>query len=191
LEVDTVVFKLSNTFPQPTNDGGAQRGFPAPGQGAQSTGAPVTSSPGSNVAWYPANWARGIRSWLNPGTPAGEQRGTPSPQSVNQRRPSGSMPNIPPIFGGHRDTVTPFYDRGAAAVVPFFGKVLTNPIGAGNVVLSRPMASYGGSPQYQNGAIWWTSQAIPTSLNLAGLTSAAELNALLGNMKVYGEYQVG
>ena len=186
-----MVFKLSNTNPDPMANGGAQRGFPMPGAGAQQTGAPVTSSPGAPITWYPKAWAKGIRSWLKPQSPDSEQRGTPAPEDGGQARPAGSMPNVPPIFGGHRDTVTPFYDRGAAAVVPFFGKVLTNPIGAGVVALQRPMASYGGSSQYENGAIWWTSQAIPTSLSLAGLSSAAELNALLGNMKVYGEYQVG
>ena len=186
-----MVFKLSNTFPRPTANGGAQRGFPAPGQGAQSTGAPVTSSPGAASKWYPTNWAKGVRAFLNPASSTAKQQGMPSPEGAGQARPGGSMPNVAPIFGGHRDTVTPYYDRGAAAIVPYFGRVLYNPIGAGIVALSRPMASYGGSPQYQNGAIWWSSQAIPTSLNLSGLTSAAELNALLGNMKVYGEYEVG
>ena len=187
-----MVFKLSNTYQNPLQDAGLQRGFPAPGSGAQDTGAPSATDEGdAGAKWYPLAWVKGIAAWLKPQLPAGEQRGFPVPLAPLQSRPPGSMPNVPPIFGGHRDTVTPFYDRGAAAVVPYFGRVLTNPIGAGRVALSRPQASYGGSPQYDNGAIWWVSQAIPTSLSLSGLTSAEELNALLGNMQVYGEYQVG
>jgi len=79
---------------------------------------------------------------------------------------------------------TPYYDRGAAAVVQNYGKVLENPIGAGIVALSRPQASYGGAAQYDYGALWWTSQAIPTSINLQGLTDPEALNEILGSVAV-------
>jgi len=73
---------------------------------------------------------------------------------------------------------------GAGGVAPQYGKVLTNPIGAGVVALHRPQASYGSAAQYVNGAIWWTSQAIPTTVNLQGLTRPQDLAAVLGPLYV-------
>lgn len=94
------------------------------------------------------------------------------------------MPNKPPIFGGVDYHYTPYYDRGAAAYVPITGKLLYNPIGAGIVVNHRPQASYGPAGQYADGAIWWASQAIPTSVNLQGLTSPDELANLLDDIQI-------
>ena len=94
------------------------------------------------------------------------------------------MPNTPPAYGLPIFVETPYYDRGAAAFVPNFGKVLTNPIGAGVVALHRPQASYGPSAEYENGALWWVSQAVPTSIGLQGLTDPDTLAALLGQTSV-------
>jgi hypothetical protein len=94
------------------------------------------------------------------------------------------MPNVPPIFGGVYQHETPYYSRGAPAYVPNFGYVLTNPIGAGVVARYRTQASYGPAAQYANGAIWWTSQVVPTSINLQGLTNPDELAQLLDSVTV-------
>jgi hypothetical protein len=94
------------------------------------------------------------------------------------------MPNHPPVYGEAMEVWTPYYDRGAAAYVQNYGKLLTNPIGAGIAVQHRGAASYGAAGQYINGAIWWTSQAVPTSVGLQGLSSPEVLAALLGRMSV-------
>lgn len=79
---------------------------------------------------------------------------------------------------------TPYYDRGAAAYAPNFGKVLSNPIGAGIYAPYRIQASNGQPAQYFNRALFWTSQVIPTSLHLGGLNDAASLKAILGTLNV-------
>lgn len=129
-------------------------------------------------------------SWLGAGTPTGGQQGFAPPEDDAQMRPPGSMPNKPPVFGGVYMKWTPEYDRGAAAYVPNFGKVLTNPIGAGIPALQRPQSSYGPAAQFVNGAIWWANQVIPTSVNLTGLTSPEELEALLGTLQVQAVVRV-
>jgi hypothetical protein len=101
-----------------------------------------------------------------------------------QHRPAGSMPNHPIVQALPWTTTTPYYDRGAAAVVQNFGKVLTNPIGAGIVALNRPQASYGRASEYHYGSLWWTSQNIPTSVDLTSLVSADDLSAALGPLNV-------
>jgi hypothetical protein len=175
------MFKVASTFSDPV---GSQAGFPAPGSGAQYTGAlPGVANP-PVVEGPPARPTKGFRSWADPATPESEQRGFPSPLSWFQRRPKGSMPNKPPVFGGVDYNVTPDMDRGASAYVPITGKVLTNPIGAGVYAAHRPQASYGPAGQYADGAIWWTSQAIPTSVNLAGLASPEELATILDGIQI-------
>jgi hypothetical protein len=126
----------------------------------------------------------GDNTWPNTEVDGGQQRGFPSPLSFLQRRPKGSMPNKPPVFGGVDYNWTPDYDRGAAAYVPITGYVLTNPIGAGVYTPYRPQASYGPAGQYADGAIWWTSQVIPTSVNLNGLTNPDELAQLLDSIEI-------
>lgn len=173
------MFKLSGTFKDPAR---SQRGFPMPGEGAQTSGPGVMQPrPESGP---PVRPTKGFLSWLNPFADAGEQRGFPSPLDMLQRRPKGAMPNVPPAFGGVGYNVTPDMDRGASAFVPITGKVLYNPIGAGVVVNHRPQASYGSSGEYADGAIWWVSQTIPTSVNLQGLTSPQELANLLDGIQI-------
>lgn len=177
-----MVFQLARTFPDP---GATQRGFPAPGAGAQRTG-PGRKRGEPTPDWTTKRWAQGTRTWLRTFVGAGAQRGFPAPESAAQARPLGSMPNNPPVFGGVFQNYTPYYDRGAAAYVPNFGYVLYNPIGAGVAARYRTQASYGPGGSYDNGAIWWTSQAVPTSINLQGLTDPAVLGALLNRMQVQG-----
>lgn len=178
-----MVFKLSLSFQDPSQGANVQRGFPAPGTGAQRGGDP-SQLPQDAILARPARSTKGIRSWFKPSAPASEQRGYPDPGNMLQERPPGSMPNVPPIYGGNIEVETPYYSRGAAAFVQNYGKLLTNPIGAGIVALNRPQASYGPSSEYHNGSIWWTSQAIPTSIGMQGLADPATLAALLGMVNV-------
>lgn len=176
------LFKPARTFDNPAQ---SQSGFAAPGAGAQVTGDPTYVSTNDQPSvWEARRPTKGRRTFLGSATPRGEQQGFPAPQGTGQARPSGSMPNDPPIFGGVYQNYTPYYDRGAAAFVPNFGYVLTNPIGAGVVAMHRPQASYGGAAQYFDSALWWTNQIIPTSINLQGLTDPQELEAILGSLNV-------
>lgn len=101
------------------------------------------------------------------------------------------MPNVVPQYGRNIEVETPYYDRGAAAYVQNYGKVLTNPIGGGIVALHRPQASYGPAAQYYDHAIWWTSQAVPTTVNLQGLTTPEALAAVLGPIQLQAVMRVG
>jgi hypothetical protein len=179
-----VVFQLSRTFGNPASGANAQRGFAAPGAGAQVTG--PTQPRQGQVPYTPERPTKGFRSWLFPSNSKGGQRGFPSPLAHRQTRPQGTMPNKPPVFGGVFQNYTPYYSRGAAAYVPNFGKVTANPIGAGIVALFRTRASYGEAAQYANGAIWWSNQVIPTSIDLQGLNSAEELATILSQLEVQG-----
>lgn len=170
------MFKLSNTWSNPSSPDGTQRGFPAPGAGQQTTGGPSQPAASRNADYWSPVWpTKGRRTWTDPAAPASEQRGFPNPLGWLQRRPKGSMPARQDPYGLNVPVETPYYSRGAAAVVQNYGKVLVNPIGAGIVARHRPQASYGVAGQYVNGAIWWTSQAIPTSVNLQGLTDPEAL----------------
>lgn len=177
-----MVFQLRRTFKKPAEGANVARGYPAPGDGAQTIG-DFTPAPW-DTGWQSDRPTQGVSSFFSAARSRGEQRGFPAPFNSGQRRPPGSMPNAVPAYGGHIDVVTPYFSRGAAATVQNFGKVLTNPIGAGVVARYRPQASYGPAAQYVNGAIWWTSQAIPTSVNLQGLTDPRTLAAVLGPVNV-------
>lgn len=173
------MFKLADTWENPEQ---SQTGFPTPGDGAQSSG-PAIPQPRAERG-PPIRPTKGWLSWLNVFADGGEQRGFPSPLNFFQKRPKGEMNNVPPVFGGVEYNFTPDMDRGASAYVPITGKLLTNPIGAGVVVNHRTMPSYGSPGQYADGAIWWTSQQIPTSVNLQGLTSPQELAELLNGIEI-------
>lgn len=179
-----MVFKPALTFASPGGPTGSQQGFPAPGSGAQYTGAPW--QPGSQqpqIPWTPERPSKGTRTFFGVQIGGNAQRGGPG-QDASQLRPKGSMP-VHPMPNGLNDPVwTPYYDRGAAAIVQNYGKVFTNPIGAGIQVLSRTQSSYGPSAQYINGQIFWTTQTVPTSIGLQGLNSPAVLQALLGAMSI-------
>jgi hypothetical protein len=176
------MFRLANTFPNPTGGSGPQRGFPSPGAYDQQVGTPTRKD--AQVPWTSEHPTKGKRTWFLPWKSDGAQRGFPSPEKPAQARPPGSMPNCPPVWGGVYQHYTPYYSRGAAAYVPNFGYVLTNPIGAGIVALHRPQPSYGPAAQYYNGAIWWVTQQVPTSIHMQGLTDPEELLALVGETNV-------
>jgi hypothetical protein len=184
-----MVFKLALTYKDPSQGANVQRGFPAPGSGAQLSG-PPSQARQPDIVPRPNRPTKGIRSWFMPSSPSGEQRGMAPAGTAAQMRPNGSMPNVPPIYGQNIPVYTPYYSRGAAAFVQNYGKVLTNPIGAGIVANNRPQASYGPSSEYHNGMIFWTSQAVPTSVGMNGLTSPQVLAALLGRMNVQAAVRV-
>lgn len=179
------MFKLSRTFKNAGSPEAAQRGFPAPGAGDQTVG--DFTPPGLEPAWAAMLPTQGAVSWTDPSgynTPPGarDQQGYPSPLGPSQRRRGWGRG--PVASGLPIDVVSPQFSRGAARTVHNYGKVLTNPIGAGVVALYRAQASYGSSAQYENGQIFWTSQAVPTSVRFQGLTSPDELAAVLGPINV-------
>ena len=176
------MFKISHTWGNPSS---SQSGFPSPGAGAQTTGAPLHNRP-DEIPWAALFPTQGAQTFDAAGSPVGGQQGYPAPLAPNQRRPKGSMPNKPVAYGLPIMVFTPEYDRGAAAYVPNYGKLLTNPIGAGVVALYTPQPSYGPAAQYADGSIWWTSQAIPTTIAPQSLTDPQELGALLGDLYVQG-----
>lgn len=182
-----MVFKLSLTFSDPSAGANAQRGFPSPGAGAQSTG--EYTPPPARVPWVPERPTKGRPSTFMKRN-AGKQRGFPSPLNRGEARPDGSMPNRPAQYGRNVEVYTPYYDRGAAAFVQNYGKVLYNPIGGGIPVTHRPQASYGPAADYVKGALWWVSQAVPTSVGLQGLTDPRTLGALLSRTTVQGVVRV-
>lgn len=182
------MFKLSRTFANPTKGQNAGRGFPSPGEGAQTTG-DYTPPPGG-VSWTPERPTKGRRSFFVQ-KPGSQQRGFPSPTNRAQRRPEGSMDAVAVQYGYSIPTTRGRSDMGARGVVQNFGKVLTNPIGAGVVALHRPQASYGGAAQYVAGWDFWSSQSIPTTVNLQGLTRPEVLEAVLSQIEVQGVVRVG
>jgi hypothetical protein len=177
------MWKLANTWANPTSGSSMQRGYPAPGSGAQYSGAGPGHAP-DHVVREPVRPSGGTRTFFQPAGPRGGQQGFPPPEAPAQQRPPGSMPNRPPVYGLPIPVWTPYFSRGAAAFVQNFGKVLTNPIGGGVVACCRPQASYGESGQYAAGAIWWTPQVIPTSVPLIGLNDPAALEAIVGSLNV-------
>lgn len=182
------MFKVERTYKTPSKGANAQRGFPAPGDGYQTIGeyepAPAV------VPWSPNRPTKGRRSMFAV-KPAGQQRGFPAPGAKAQIRPAGSRPNVPVVYGRNVPVWTPEMDRGASAYVQNYGKVLTNPIGAGVVAMNRPQASYGKPAEYHDQTIWWVSQSIPTSVNLQGLVSPRALEAVLGGTYVQAAVRVG
>lgn len=178
------MFKVAKTWSDPSQSG--QRGFPAPGTGQQTVGQysppPRGPAPGNDRP------TKGLLSWLFPS--AEGQRGFPSPENAAQHRPKGTMDRKVKTGGRPLSVWTPPYSRGSDAVVQNFGKVLTNPIGAGIQVKHRPQAFYGNAGQYLNHQIFWTSQAIPTSVRLQGLNSAADLSSIFNDIQIQGVVRV-
>lgn len=188
------MFKVNRTYADPSSLENGQRGFPSPGSGAQNSGATPTHGaiPQAYIPPAPERPTKGLRSFFRPASGDGPQRGFPAPNSAAQRRPGDTWnPNAVYPDGLPMYVRGPDFSKGTARDVPNYGKVLTNPIGAGVVALHRPQASYGQASEYHNGAIWWTSQSIPTSVNLQGLTDPRVLAAVLGPINVQAAVRVG
>ena len=184
-----MVFKLALTFPTPNSGpGNSQRGFPAPGAGAQSTGARPRNP--NHVPWDAVRPTKGRRTFFRPAAPENAQRGMGAAMDPTQAYPAGSR--VPVVqYGKNIEVETPYYSRGAAAFVQNYGRILYNPIGAGIVAQHRPQASYGEAAQYDNGVLFWTSQVIPTSVNLQGLTSPDVMAAILSQLEVQAAVRIG
>lgn len=174
-----MVFRLAQTFFDPED---SQTGFAEPGAGAQTSGDPsfVSQVEPSAVNYAPVRPTKGLLSWLFPDSARALQAGQPEPENALQHRTPGSMPNEMPIFGDWAFKFMPNFSRGSQAYVANTGQIMSNPIGAGNVVMQRPQASYGPSGDYEDGGIWWVPQSIQASIPLQGLISPTELQALIG-----------
>lgn len=188
-----MVFTLARTFGQPAKGSNASRGFPAPGAGRQTTGDAIPA-PRTSI-WQSVRPLKGRATWMDPNNPQDAARGFPAPQGASQARPRnegviGASPGVPMPFGAFIVHEHPYYSRGTAAFAPQFGQVSYNPIGAGVVAMNRVQASYGPAAQYENGEIFWTSQAVPTSVNLQGLTDPNVLAAILGPIGVQAAVRV-
>lgn len=172
------MFQIGKTYTNPGKGSGPQRGFPAPGSGQQSVGA--YTPPPKQTGMTPLRPTLGTETFAAPSTSG--QRGFPSPFSALMARliPQRSVP----ATGHTQDKITPDYSRGAAAVVQTFGQVYSNPIGAGIVAANRPRAFYGNAGQYYNHQIFWTSQAIPTSVRLQPLNSPEVLSSILDSLQI-------
>lgn len=182
-----MVFRPNRTFAKPSQGANQNRGFPAPGASYQTTGDYIP--PPRESPWAASQPTKGKRTFFNPSSGANLNRGQPSPESRAQSRGGqaglvGVLAGDPASYGGHVDHEYPYFSKGAARWAPQFGGVSYNPIGAGVPVPFRTQATYGPAAQYENGAIWWTSQAIPTSVNLQGLTNPDALAAILGSIQV-------
>lgn len=129
-------------------------------------------------------WKPAKRTWFQPTSSASMQRGT-GPALSSAQKYDPPLVRTPP-FGGHSDTVPRRNSMGADGIAPTFGRVMTNPIGAGIFAPWRPRPWYGPSGQYVNGAIWWTAQEISTSVELQGLYDADVIDALLAASSVTG-----
>ena len=174
------MFRVSNTYNNPSDVQNAQRGFPAPGAGAQTTGQWTGKErPGPAPELQPV----GADSWEGI-TSADAQRGMGPALDAVQFTTRNEQP-IPQPFPVLYDTWWP--DRGAAGVAPDFGQVVTNPIGAG-VQVSAPFDVHARGPagQYFTDTIFWTSQVIPTSVHLDGLLTPEQVAALVDPLQVYG-----
>ena len=118
-----------------------------------------------------------VRSWFKPaGNPA--QSGRPNPADAPRVPPWSRMQ--PNNVVRHTPIMVP--DFGASAWTSIFGRLSTNPIGAGIVATARPQASYGPPGTYQNGIIIWHAQKTPTSVALNPLITQANLAAILGQI---------
>lgn len=189
------MFRLNRTWAKPSNEEGANRGFPSPGAGAQRGGAlpsPAVLALGSapDAGLGPERPTKGRVTWFDASGFHGSQAGQPAPGGPSQGQDGWVQSGFTPDGRPHY-VRGPDYSKGTARDVPNYGKVLTNPIGAGVVALFRPQASYGQAAQYYNGAIWWTPQAIPTSIPTQGLTSPAAMRELLGDLYVQAAVRVG
>ncbi len=188
------MFELKRTYADPSSLENGQRGFPSPGSGAQTTG--YTSPSAMAQEWIlnkPERPTQGRRTFWDV-VKEGVRQGFPSPNAPDMRRPRETFNPNPAGYqpdGRPHYVRGPDYSKGTARDVPNYGKVLVNPIGAGVVALYRPQASYGPAAQYVNGVIYWTSQAVPTSVNLQGLTDPRALEAVLGPINVQAAIRVG
>ncbi len=174
------MFKPASTWNNPASPQSLQRGQPAVGQGAQTTGRWTGRTPPPPA---PELQPAGTDTWTTL-TSASTQRGYEAPFDPGQQTTRSAQPfpqPLPVLYNA------PWPDRGADNFSPDFGQVTSNPIGGG-VQVSNPFDVHARGPagQYFTDTIFWTSQVIPTSLDLQGLATPAEINAMVANLHVFG-----
>lgn len=80
------------------------------------------------------------------------------------------------------------YSRGAGAHAPKFGTLNYNPIGAGVPAPYRLPTIAGPGARYQQGAIWFDVQTIPTTMSMGPTMSMDSVAALLAQSHVAAMY---
>lgn len=188
------LFNIVNTWKNVTSAANQQRGFPAPGTGAQQTNS--ARQPPPEHAWladipYEGSdtWpATGAYTYGNPTFPVDAQRGQPAAEAQNQQYPRGAL-NQPMLDGRTLYRETREFSRGMQRYAPITPYVLAtaNP---GDIVPFRPsVVPRYPLGQYINNTIFWTNQVIPTSVPLAGLQTEKSIDELLSTFQVYGKAQ--
>jgi hypothetical protein len=113
-------------------------------------------------------------------------RGHPGAFSAYQRRQIPGPATIAqggPIYLQSRP-----YDRGAGAFAPKFGVININPIGAGIYAPYKLPVIAGPGARYQNAAIWFDVQTVPTSVQASPTMSMQSLNSLIATSSVSAMY---
>lgn len=187
------MFKIVNTFKNAVTPQNQQRGFPAPGTGAQQTN-PARKAPGE-VPWLDMVGEAGMDTWPstaaytygNPGFPVDAQRGQPIANAPGIHRPPGSVVNGR-MDGTTRYRETPNFSRGMqrfAVNTP----ILIQNANPGDWVPHKPrvVPNYP-LGQYINNTIFFANQVIPTSITLSGLQTQKSVAALLSTFEVEGKY---
>lgn len=186
------MFKIVNTFKNAASPTNAQRGQPAPGEGAQQTNA-ARMRP-DETPWFTAMGYQGTDTWDNPTYsygnpefPVDAQRGQPAGQGPGQSRPAGSVVNGR-MDGTTRYRETREFSRGMqrfAVNTP----ILIQNANPGDIVPFKPrvVPNYP-LGQYINNTIFFANQVIPTTIPLAGLQTQKSVEALLSTFFVEGKY---
>ena len=186
------MFKIVNTFKNVAGAQNQQRGFPAPGTGAQQTN-PARRDPGE-TPWFADIAYEGSDTWPsnpnygygNPAFPVDAQRGQPPGEGPGQSRPPGSVVRAQPD-GRTTYRETPNFSRGMQRFAVTTGILMQN-ANPGDIVPHKPrvVPNYP-LGQYINNTIFFANQVIPTTIPLAGLQTQKALAALLSTFVVYGE----
>lgn len=179
------MFKIVNTFKKAAAPQNQQRGFPAPGSGAQQTN-PARQHPGE-TPWFTAILYEGSDSYFDPGSPVNAQRGQPVANSPAIARPRGSVIHTPGD-GTTRYRETREFSRGMqryAVNTP----ILLQDANPGTIVTHKPrvVPNYP-LGQYINNTIFFANQVIPTTIPLSGLQTQRSIAALLSTFEVEGKY---
>lgn len=186
------MFKIVNTFKNAASPQNQQRGFPAPGTGAQQTN-DARKRP-QETPWYAATPLQGTDAWDgtgyeygSPQFPVDAQRGQPVANSPGIRRPAGSVVSAP-MDGTTRYRETRNFSRGMqryAVDTP----ILVQDANPGSIVPHKPrvVPNYP-LGQYINNTIFFANQVIPTTIPLAGLQTQKAVAALLSTFDVEGKY---
>lgn len=81
------------------------------------------------------------------------------------------------------------FSRGADAHAPHFGKLAINPIGGGVFAPYRIPTIAGPGARYQNAAIWFDVQTVPTSIRMNNSVPVETVNALIAQAHVGPSYR--